>query len=174
MKEEEMKRIRPFGIVAQGLAAGLIGTACMTVLQEVMARRHRRAVAMGHPVEEIDPWERAPAPAKLARRVSEGVLHRDIPAERISFFTNAVHWAFGAQMGIAYALLERLARGRPALRGPLFGLAVWAQSYATLVPLGLYKWPWHYRRGAIAKDVSYHLLYGSGVAAGYRLVTRAK
>ena len=169
-----MTKIRPLRIISAGLAAGLVGTACMTALQEVMARRHRRAVAMGHPVEDIDPWERAPASAKLARRVSEGALHRDIPAERISFFTNAVHWGFGAQMGIVYALLQAVARGKPAIRGPLFGLAVWAPSYATLVPLGLYKWPWHYRAGAIAKDVSYHLLYGSGVAAGYRLVTRAK
>ena len=169
-----MTSIRPLQVVARGLAAGLVGTACMTVLQEVMARRHRRAVAMGHPMEDIDPWERAPAPAKLARMVSERALHLEIPAERISFFTNAVHWAFGAQMGIAYALVQTLARGRPTSRGPLFGLAVWAQSYATLVPLGLYKWPWHYRAGAITKDVSYHLLYGSGVAAGYQLVTRRK
>jgi hypothetical protein len=51
---------------------------------------------------------------------------------------------------------------------------VWAWSYATLVPLGLYRWPWHYRVGAIAKDVSYHLVYGSGVAAGYELIARKR
>lgn len=167
-----MTKTYPLALAARGIAAGLVGTACMTALQEVMARRHRRAVAMGHPVEDTDPWERAPAPAKLARMISERVLQRDIPPERIAFFTDAVHWAFGAQMGIAYAYLQTVAGGKPALRGPLFGLAVWGQSYATLVPLGLYKWPWHYRAGAIAKDVSYHLLYGTGVAAGYRLVTR--
>jgi hypothetical protein len=162
-------------IAARGLAAGLVGTACMTALQEVMARRRRRArVAAGEPMADADPWEHAPAPAKLARLVIERAFHREVPAERIPFFTNAVHWGFGAQMGIAYAVLQTLGRGNPALRGPLFGLGVWAQSYATLVPLGLYRWPWHYRAGAIAKDVSYHLLYGSGVAAGYRLVTRGK
>lgn len=77
-------------------------------------------------------------------------------------------------MGAMYGLIHGTLRRRPAFDGPAFGLGVWAQSYATLVPLGLYKWPWHYRAGAIAKDVSYHLLYGSGVAAGYRLVTRGK
>jgi hypothetical protein len=163
------------GVVARGLAAGFVGTACMTALQEVMARRRRRArVAAGHPMEDADPWEHAPAPAKLARMVIQRGFHRDVPAERIPFFTNAVHWGFGVQMGVAYALVQTLARGRPSLRGPLFGLGVWAQSYATLVPLGLYRWPWHYRSGAIAKDVSYHLLYGSGVAAGYELLTRRK
>ena len=169
-----MTNFRPLHVVARGLAAGIVGTACMTALQEVMARRRRRAVAMGHPVEDIDPWERAPAPAKLARMVTERALHRDIPAERIPFFTNAVHWAFGIQMGIVFVLAETVSRGRPALRGPLFGLAVWAQSYATLVPLGLYKWPWQYRAGAIAKDVSYHLLYGTGTAAGYELFARKR
>jgi hypothetical protein len=125
-------------------------------------------------MDAADPWEHAPAPAKLAKLVLEGVFHREVPAERIAFFTNAVHWGFGAQMGIAYALLQTFSSGKPALRGPLFGLGVWAQSYATLVPLGLYRWPWHYRAGAIAKDVSYHVLYGSGVAAGYKFLTREK
>jgi hypothetical protein len=162
-------------VAARGLAAGLVGTACMTALQEVMARRRRLArVAAGEPMGDTDPWEHAPAPAKLARLVIERAFHREVPPERIPFFTNAVHWGFGAQMGVGYALLQTFAGGKPALRGPLFGLGVWAQSYATLVPLGLYRWPWNYRPGAIAKDVSYHLLYGSGVAAGYQLVTRGK
>ena len=47
-------------------------------------------------------------------------------------------------------------------------------SSVTLVPLGLYKWPWHYRAGAIAKDVSYHLLYGTGTAVGYEFLTRKR
>jgi hypothetical protein len=170
-----MNNVKPIAVLARGLAAGVVGTACMTGLQEVMAARRRRArAAAGHPMQDADPWEHAPAPAKLARLVLEGVFHREVPAERIPFFTNAVHWGFGIQMGVAYALLQTLAGGRPAVRGPLFGLGVWAQSYATLVPLGLYQWPWHYRGGAIAKDVSYHLLYGSGVAAGYQLFARRK
>ena len=37
-------------------------------------------------------------------------------------------------------------------------------SYATLVPMGLYEWPWRYSAKTIAKDVSYHLVYGAGTA----------
>lgn len=164
----------PLGVLARGVAAGLIGTACMTGLQEVMARRRRRARAMaGHAMDGGDPWEHAPAPAQLGRRIVEGVFQREVPAERIPLFTNAVHWGFGTMMGGAYGLLQGTFAGRSLLRGPLFGLGIWAQSYATLVPLGLYQWPWHYRPGAIVKDVSYHLLYGTGTAAGYELLGRA-
>ena len=164
---------RPFAVLTGGIAAGLIGTAAMTSLQEVMARRRRAALARSgagtNGDAPSDPWEKAPAPAQLARRVLMGVTGRDVPPRFIPSFTNAVHWGYGTGLGAVYAVAQEARRGRPAVRGPLFGMGVWAWSYATLVPAGFYQWPWHYRAGAIAKDVSYHLVYGSGVAAGYEL-----
>jgi hypothetical protein len=170
-KEDTMTGLRT---IAAGLAAGLVGTTAMTALQEVMAARRRRAGAAtgGNGARPDDPWVSAPAPAQLARKVILGTTGRDVPAERIPLFTNAVHWGYGTSTGVLYGLVQRTRAGSPFVRGPLFGLGVWASSYATLVPLGLYKWPWHYRAGAIAKDVSYHLVYGSGVAAGYQLAGR--
>jgi hypothetical protein len=102
------------------------------------------------------------------------ILKRDVPPARIPLFTNAVHWIFGTMMGGAYGLLHGTLRRRAALDGPAFGLSVWAQSYATLVPLGLYKPPWAYSARTIAKDISYHLVYGAGTAAGYKLVERVR
>jgi hypothetical protein len=158
-----------------GLAAGLVGTTAMTALQELMAARRRRArgATGANGSGPDDAWARAPAPAQLARIVVRSATGRDVPAERIPLFTNAVHWGYGTSMGVLYGIVQRTREGSPLVRGPLFGLGVWASSYATLVPLGLYKWPWHYRAGAIAKDLSYHLVYGSGVAAGYRLAGRS-
>jgi hypothetical protein len=163
-----------FRTITAGVAAGLVGTTAMTALQEVMAARRRRdrAAMGGNGAQPEDPWASAPAPAQLARMVVRGATGRDVPAERIALFTNAVHWGYGTSMGVLYGLVQRTRAGSPLVRGPLFGLGVWASSYATLVPLGLYKWPWQYRAGAIAKDVSYHLVYGSGVAAGYQLAGR--
>jgi hypothetical protein len=162
----------PAGAIARGLAAGLIGTACMTALQEVMAKRRRaRMPAPLGVTEDADPWSHAPAPAQLAKRVVEGLLQREISPAQIPLFTNAMHWGYGTALGAVYGIAESSFPGKPGVRGPLFGLGVWAQSYATLVPLGLYEWPWHYRKGAIAKDVSYHLLYGTGTALGFRLVS---
>jgi len=162
--------------ITAGVAAGLVGTTAMTALQEVMAARRRRdrAGMGGNGSQPDDPWAKAPAPAQLARMVIQGATGHDVPAERISLFTNAVHWGYGTSMGVLYGLVQRTRKGSPLVRGPLFGLGVWASSYATLVPLGLYQWPWHYRAGAIAKDLSYHLVYGSGVAAGYQLAGRSR
>jgi hypothetical protein len=169
------KQITPIGAVACGIAAGVVGTACMTAVQEVMARRRRaHAPVRTAPDGREDPWKKAPAPAQLARRVIEGATQREVPVERISLLTNAVHWGYGTALGGLYGLVEGSLRPQPAVHGPIFGLGVWAWSYATLVPLGLYEPPWHYKPSSIAKDVSYHLAYGSGVAAGYALLRNGR
>jgi hypothetical protein len=161
------------GLATRGVAAGVVGTAFMTAWQEIVAhlRRHSMPKVMR---QDEDPWEKAPAPAQVGRLAVKGVLGRDVPTKYIPLFTNAVHWGFGTSMGAAYGLLHGILRRKPAVDGPLFGLGVWAQSYATLVPLGLYKPPWHYPAKTIAKDISYHLVYGAGTAAGYKLVERLR
>jgi hypothetical protein len=150
--------------IARGIAAGLAGTACMTAWQELAARL-RRHVEPKMMREDEDPWERAPAPARLAKMVIEAVTGRPVPTERIDLLTNAVHWGYGTSLGTVYALAA--SRRNPALAGVAFGSGVWALSYATLVPLGLYEWPWKYSAKTIAKDVSYHLVYGLGTASAY-------
>ncbi len=61
------------------------------------------------------------------------------------------------QAGLARARLGRLRLGF---------------SYATLVPLGIYEPPWKYPPKELAIDLSYHLVYGLGVAGAYRLIER--
>ncbi|MGH3033680.1 MAG: hypothetical protein ACRDON_03875 [Gaiellaceae bacterium] len=165
------KKLSPLGALAIGVGAGFIGTGFMTAWQETVARL-KRSMTVKHMAGEEDPWEHAPAPARVGRLLVQTVLRRDVPPERIHFFTNAVHWGFGTAMGAAYGLVQGRVSAKPALTGPLFGLGVWAQSYATLVPMGLYKPPWQYPAKSIAKDVSYHLVYGTGTAAGYALLRR--
>jgi hypothetical protein len=166
------KELSPFSALALGVGAGLVGTAFMTGWQETVARL-RRSMTPKHMDNGADPWEHAPAPAQIGRRFVQLVLRRDVPPERIPFFTNAVHWAFGTGMGAVYGLGASRLQRSAAVQGPLFGLGVWAQSYATLVPMGLYKPPWRYPARTIAKDVSYHLVYGGGTALGYELLRRA-
>jgi hypothetical protein len=165
------KQLNPLGALAVGVGAGVIGTTFMTAWQELAARL-KHSMTVKHMADEEDPWERAPAPARVGRLLVQTVLRRDVPPERIHFFTNAVHWGFGTMMGGVYGLVQGKVPAKPALSGPLFGLGVWAQSYATLVPMGLYKPPWQYPAKSIAKDVSYHLVYGAGTAAGYQLLRR--
>jgi uncharacterized membrane protein YagU involved in acid resistance len=121
--------------------------------------------------EHQDRWEEAPAPAKLARKVLEGVFEHEVKPDQIGLLTNVTHWGYGISWGAAYGLIEATAPGRALLRGLLFGTAVWATSYLVLVPAGLYRPPWEYPPRELALDLSYHLAYGAGVAGAFAAVT---
>jgi hypothetical protein len=114
-------------------------------------------------------WDDAPAPALVARRLIEGVFRREVPPSRIGLLTNATHWAYGTAWGGAYGVLRDSVRLPAPSLGALFGLNVWGTSYLTLVPMGIYRPPWRYPPAEIGLDVSYHLVYGAGVAGAYRV-----
>jgi hypothetical protein len=171
------ERPTPLGAIGRGLVAGAIGTAAMTAWQTLAAKLQESgeesegSSSEGSSAEEKkDPWEEASAPAKVAKRVLEGVFQEQVGPERIGFLTEAMHWGYGTSWGAAYGVLAGTA-GRSTLRGGLaFGTGVWASSYAQLVPMGLYEPPWKYPPKTLALDLSYHLVYGSAVAAAYRLL----
>lgn len=114
-------------------------------------------------------WEQASAPAQAARVVLRGVGF-DPPASWIPSLSNAMHWGYGTAWGAGYALLRKRIAVNPLLEGLGFGLGVWAPSYAQLVPLGIYSPPWRYPPGTLAEDLSYHAVYGVGVAAAYAML----
>jgi hypothetical protein len=166
----------PVAALARGLGAGVIGTTGMTALQE-LSILVRKARSNGSPPKkegDSDPWSHAPAPAQVAKRMLETVFHKEVHADRIKLLTNLTHWGYGTGLGVMYGLVQRWLpfERSPLVRGPLYGTGAWAMSYATLVPMGLYEPPWHYPAKTIAKDLSYHLVFGAGCAAGYRLLSR--
>jgi hypothetical protein len=167
-----MARVSPLGAVTRGVVAGLVGTAAMTAHQEIRARireaRHPAGERTGE--EPVDPWQSAPAPAQVARRVLEGVFQRQVPPEEISTLTNAMHWTYGAGWGAVYGLLRSSIGGSSAAFGPAFGFTVWAMSYVELVPMGLYEPPWDYAVTSIANDIGYHLTYGTATAMAYAVL----
>jgi hypothetical protein len=168
-------RASPLGALARGLAAGAVGTAAMTLHQELVSRWQSpgpdEEEGSGGD-EQGDPWENAPVPALVAKRLLEGVFGCEVGPQRIRLLTNVMHWGYGIANGGAYGLIRGTVRKPPLLLGPLFGLGVWASSYVQLVPMGLYEPPWTYPPKTLANDVGYHLSYGSGTAAGYALVDR--
>jgi hypothetical protein len=162
----------PLAALGRGLAAGISGTAVMTAAQVLPSKLASSGDADEQPQEEPrDPWAEAPVPALVAKRVSEGVFHTEVPAERIGLLTNAMHWAYGTSWGAVYGLLHARASERPLRSGVAFGLFVWAMSYAQLVPMGLYEPPWQYSAKELAMDVGYHVAYGSGLGLGHRIVS---
>ena len=162
--------------VLRGLAAGAAGTAAMTGHQEIRQRFARQdarpdpGTADADGIEELDPWESAPAPAQVGKRLVEGALGRRVPPEAIPALAQVMHWAYGTLWGGVYAFARGSSRSRSMLLGPLFGLGVWAASYAQLVPLGIYEPPWRYPWRSLADEIGYHITYGMTVALTYATI----
>jgi hypothetical protein len=164
----------PRAAIARGVLAGVIGTAAMTAWQELAAKLQDSEEPEAQDEQPHDPWEQAPAPAQVARRISEGGFHHSISSDRIPLLTNVMHWAYGTGWGVLYGLAVA---GRPrgaatAGRGAFFGAAVWASSYVQLVPMGIYELSWKYKPKELALDLSYHLAYGLGTAMAFSAAER--
>ncbi len=169
------RKLTPLPAVTRGLIAGVIGTAAMTVAQELSARLQSSGGGGGGGAQEesADPWEQASAPAKVAKRIGEGVFQREVSSDLIPVLTRATHWGYGTGWGLVYGILagsDERARSLPA--GLVFGAGVWVMSYVQLVPMGLYELPWKYPVRDEAMELSYHLVYGAGASMGFRALTR--
>ncbi len=166
----------PIGALGRGLLAGVVGTAAMTAWQMWSAKLQEGQDESGEAPpapspEPEDPWESASAPAKVAKRIGEGVFQKDVSPDLIPVLTHAMHWGYGTGWGTVYGLAAGSAQRPSRLRdGLLFGTAVWVMSYVQLVPMGLYEPPWKYSPKDLAVDLSYHLAYGAGVAGGFRVL----
>jgi hypothetical protein len=152
--------------VGKGVLAGVAGTALMTAYQEAVSRARGRSAA-AEQLREPRTWAEAPAPAQLAKRVSEGVLNRRVVKRQAPLITSVVHWTYGAALGGAYGVAAARLHKNAALQGAAFGTAVWGLAYASLAPLGIYEAPWRYPAKTLGLDFSYHLVYGLGVAAAF-------
>ena len=161
----------PLAGLLRGLAAGVGGTAVMTAAQELDSKLQGSGEEQSSPDEEPrDPWESAPVPAKVAKRIGEGVFHADVSPDLIPLLTNVMHWGYGITWGGVYGLVQESAWARPIRGGLAFGLTVWSLSYVQLVPMGLYEPPWKYGARELASEIGYHLAYGTGVAGVHRLL----
>jgi len=163
------------GAVARGIVAGVVGTGFMTLAQTLPAKLQSsnggsQDEQSRQQQGEQDPWEQAPAPAKVAKRISEGVFEHEVSPERIPLLTHATHWGYGMGWGAVYGIMQGSAQAAPLRHGLLFGTAVWAMSYVQLVPMGFYELPWKYAPKDIAMEVGYHLAYGVGVASTLRVL----
>jgi len=171
-----MNRLTPVEAVATGLAAGIVGTGFMTAWQTLAAKLKAASQDGRVPAPQAppqDPWEAASAPAKVAKRIGEGVFHKTVSPELIPLLTNGMHWGYGTGWGTVYGLAAGSARSVPGLTaGAAFGTIVWLMSYVQLVPMGLYDPPWKTPPQELALDLSYHLVYGTSVASAYRLLNR--
>jgi uncharacterized membrane protein YagU involved in acid resistance len=106
-----------------GAASGLLATVPMTltmfIMQGMLPRRERTT---------LEP-----------RRVSDDMLRKagvndDVSKQGRESFSVVAHLGYGATTGMFYALAQRLMPLPGGLRGPVYGLFVWAASYAGWLP----------------------------------------
>jgi hypothetical protein len=151
------------GAVAKGTVAGLAGTAFATAYQEAVARS-RGGSAVAESLKEPRTWAEAPAPAQLAKKVSEGVLRKRVTKRQAPLIANIGHWSYGATLGAAYGLAASRSDRNALGQGVAFGAAVWGLSSAALTPLGMAERPWRSPRSELALDLAHHMVYGVGAA----------
>ena len=151
-------RTTPLGAVIKGLVAGAIGTAVMTAYQLAAAK------AMGSGSSNV--------PGEVGKRVLEGVFQREVSDEQVEKLTNPVHVIYGVSWGPLYGIVQSsLSRGS-GRHGLAFGTAVWGASLVQLPAMKLAPPVWEMSPSSIALDLSYHLVYGIGVAAAYAAIDR--
>lgn len=130
-----------FSLLLRGALAGFVGTLPMTAFMLLVK-------------QFLPKWlQYALPPRELADDVEDSLgigKHMNIP-ERIAAAA-ALHFGYGAATGALYTLLTNRIRLFPSLKGILFGLAVWAGSYAGWMEL------LHLREAASHQHVRRNLL----------------
>lgn len=165
---------RSLGPISDGVAASAVGTLAM---DGSLYRRYRHgggdtAFPAWETSEGLGSWDKAPAPALVAKRFLEHVLNHEVPPKYARFLDNATHWGFGLATGAAYGLV--LGSHNPKVwYGLPFGAAVWAGGYVVLPLLGVYQPIWKYDFSTLRNDLGAHLVFGTTTAASFCLLNRS-
>jgi hypothetical protein len=157
----------------RGVCASALGTLAMDAF---LYRRDRdgggRSTFLAWESSEgVDSWDRAPAPALLAKRVLERVTKHEVPARYVRTLNNATHWGYGLAAGAGYGLIAG-SRKPSAWYGLPFGATVWGSGYVVLPLFGVYEPIWKYDVETLEKDLSAHLVFGTATAATFWLLAR--
>lgn len=134
-----------------GALAGLVATAPMTAVMELMYRWLPRREQYPLPPSEIT--------AELTHRAG---IDQAIDSQEHIALTLVNHFAYGAAAGAVYGPLERYLPFAPPLRGMAFGLVVWTVSYLGLMPtLGILRPATEHPAGRNVLMITAHLIWGS-------------
>ena len=139
--------------VGKGLAAGLVGTAAMTVSSTLEAKLRDRGAST--------------TPAKAASQIL-GVEPTEEGEKR---FNNLVHWGYGTGWGAVRGILGALGlSGAPATAAHL--AAVWGGEQIVLPATGASPSAVHWGAKEIAIDLGHHAVYAVATGAAYSWLDR--
>jgi hypothetical protein len=141
--------------VGRGVAAGLIGTAAMTISSTIEQRLRGRPAST--------------APADAAAKVLHIKEFRS--AEAKNAFSNTVHWSYGTAWGVNRAILTRAGLSPKAAAGAHLG-ALWVSEQVMLPALEVAPPVTMWGRKEIAIDAWHHLVYATATSAAYDALAR--
>jgi hypothetical protein len=143
--------------IGDGIVAGFLGTAAMTVSSTIEARlRHRKT---------------STAPARAtAKALGIREFENDIARAR---FNDLSHWGYGTGWGVVRGLLG--AAGMPSAKATAaHGAAVWGSAAVTLPALDIAPPFVFWEREEVAIDLFHHAVYALATGAAYELVAAAR
>ena len=143
--------------IGDGLVAGFLGTAAMTVSSTVEARlRHRKP---------------STAPARAtAKALGIRAFDSDLAEAR---FNDLSHWGYGTGWGVVRGLLG--ATGMPPAKATAaHGAAVWGSAAVTLPALEVAPPFVFWGRTEVAIDVFHHAVYALATGVAYEMVAAGR
>ena len=140
--------------IGKGLAAGLVGTAAMTVSSTLEAKLRGR--------------EFSNAPAKAAEKVL-GIDHFESPQAE-SRFSNLVHWGYGTGFGALRGVLGSTPLP-PKAATAAHGAAVWGQAVVMLPTLDVAPPITLWGKEEIAIDLFHHAVYATATGLAYEFLS---
>jgi hypothetical protein len=143
--------------IGDGLVAGFLGTAAMTVSSTIEARLRHRAASS------------APARA-TAKALGITAFENDLAKAR---FSDLSHWGYGTGWGVVRGILG--ATGMPAAKATAaHGAAVWGSAAVSLPALDVAPPFVFWGREEVAIDLFHHAVYAIATGAAYQLVTNGR
>jgi len=143
--------------IGDGLVAGFVGTAAMTVSSTIEARLRHRAAST------------APARA-TAKALGIRAFDSDLAQAR---FNDLSHWGYGTGWGVVRGILG--AAGVPAAKATAaHGAAVWGSAAVSLPALDVAPPFVFWGREEVAIDVLHHTVYAVATGAAYELIAAGR
>jgi len=143
--------------IGDGLVAGFLGTAAMTVSSTVEARLRRRAAST--------------APARATAKALGIEAFADDRAQ--ARFNDLSHWGYGTGWGVVRGLLGTT--GMPAANATAaHGAAVWGSAAVTLPALEVAPPFVFWGREEVAIDLFHHAVYAIATGAAYELLAAGR
>lgn len=138
--------------VLAGFAAGLTGTAAMSLSQRI----------------EMSATGREPSatPAEAICHLLGFETHTQAQKQRLAL---AAHWAYGTTWGLAQSLLSRMPEPERSL---LYFPAVWGAGVALLTGSKVAPPPTQWSTKSLLTDLGHHAIYTAGVSLTFHFLRR--